>query len=138
MRLSEVVAKVIRLGEASQAYWDAELPRHHPDYPFVREGEESPPAPPEDAEIESLLTGLPEDQLYAVLFLTYLGRGDFGLDHLPNAIRVARARFPAKELAIGQVVAKPVAEYLIDAMEKTLKHGIDVDDLESIGRVAAH
>jgi hypothetical protein len=33
MKLSEAVREVIRLGDASRAYWDRELPKHHPHYP---------------------------------------------------------------------------------------------------------
>ena len=76
MRLSEVVREVIRLGDASRAYWDRELPKHHPHYPVIRAGEDSAPPSPEDAQIQALLKSLPENQLYALLLLTYVGRGD--------------------------------------------------------------
>ena len=46
MRLSEVVREVIRLGDASRAYWDRELPKHHPHYPVIRAGEDSAPRHP--------------------------------------------------------------------------------------------
>ena len=41
MKLSELVRQVIRLGDASRAYWDRELPKHHPHYPVIRAGEDS-------------------------------------------------------------------------------------------------
>ena len=82
MKLSEAVREVIRLGDASRAYWDRELPKHHPHYPLIRAEEDSAPPPPEDAQIQSLLKSLPEDQLYALILLTYVGRGDFSADDL--------------------------------------------------------
>jgi hypothetical protein len=53
---------VIRLGDASRAYWDRELPKHHPHYTMILAGENSAPPPLEDAKIEALLKSLPEDQ----------------------------------------------------------------------------
>src|ERR1700756_5535885 len=106
MKLSEVVGEVIRLGDASRAYWDRELPKHHPHYPLVRAEEDSAPPPPEDAKIESLLKGLPEDQLYALILLSYVGRGDFSADDLLPAYQTMKETFPSKELAIAQMMGE--------------------------------
>ncbi len=131
MKLSEAVREVIRLGDASRAYWDRELPKHHPHYPLIRAEEDSAPPPPEDAQIQTLLKSLPEDQLYTIILLTYVGRGDFSADDLLPAYRTIRETFPSKDLAIAQVSGKKtLAEYLTDAMEEIQKRHIDLDNLK--------
>ncbi|HVS40556.1 MAG TPA: DUF3775 domain-containing protein, partial [Gemmataceae bacterium] len=112
MKLSEAVREIIRLGDASRAYWDRELPRRHPHYPKIRAGEDSGPPPPEDAQIQALLESLPEDQLYALLLLMYVGRGDFSADHLLPAYQTMKETFPNNDLAIAQMTGhRALAEY---------------------------
>ena len=131
MKLSELIREVIRLGDASRAYWDRELPKHHPHYPLIRAGEDSAAPPPEDAQIQALLNSLPEDQLYALMLLTYVGRGDFSADHLEPAYQTVKEILPSRDLAIAQISAhKTLAEYLTDAMEEIRKRHIDLDDLK--------
>jgi hypothetical protein len=131
MKLSEAAREVIRLGDASRAYWDRELPRHHPHYPLIRAGEEPVLPPPEESQIQSLLKGLPEDQLYALILLTYVGRGDFRADDLPPAYQAMKETFPSKDLAIAQMAAETaLAEYLTDAMEEIEKRHIDLDRIQ--------
>ena len=133
MKLSEAVREIIRLGDASRAYWDRELPKHHPDYPKIRAGEDSGPPPPEDAEIQALLKSLPEDQLYALILLIYVGRGDFSADQLLPGYQTMKETFPSKELAIAQMMGKrTLAEYLTDAMEEIQKRHIDLDSLNFV------
>jgi hypothetical protein len=137
MKLSEAVREVIRLGDASRAYWDRELPKHHPHYPLIRADEDSAPPPPEDAQIQSLLKSLPEDQLYAIILLMYVGRGDFSADDLLPAYQTMKETFPSKDLAIAQMSGKnTLAEYLTDAMEEIQKRHIDLDNLK-FARTAA-
>lgn len=134
MKLSEVVRKVIRLGDASRAYWDRELPKHHPHYPVIGAGEDSAPPPPEDIQILALLKRLPEDQLYALALLTYVGRGDFSADDLLPAYQTMKEIFPSTDLAIAQITGKQaLAEYLTDAMEEIEKRHIDLDSLKFEG-----
>src|SRR5437016_5874035 len=137
MKLSEVVRELIRLGDKSRAYWDRELPKHHPHYPVIRAGENSAPPPPEDAQIEALLKRLPEDQLYALILLTYVGRGDFSADHLLPAYQTMKEIFPSRDLAIAQMTGmKTLAEYLTDALEEIQKRHIDLDRLKFASTVA--
>jgi Protein of unknown function (DUF3775) len=137
MKLSEAVREVIRLGDVSRAYWDRELPKHHPHYPLIRAEEHSAPPPPEDAQIQSLLWSLPEDQLYAVILLTYVGRGDFSADDLLPAYQTMKETFPTKDLAIAQMTGNTsLAEYLTDAMEEVQKRHIDLDNLKFASTVA--
>src|SRR5260370_1023870 len=131
MKLSEVVREVIRLGDASRAYWDRELPKHHPHYPVIRAGEDSALPPPEDGQIQALLKSLPEDQLYVLILLMYVGRGDFSADDLLAAYQTMKETFPSKDLAIAQMTGmKALAEYLTDAMEEIQKRHIDLDSLK--------
>jgi len=116
------------LGDASRAYWDRELPRHHPHYPLIRAGEVPAPPPPEDERIQSLLKSLPEDQLYALVLLTYVGRGDYSADDLLPAYQAMKETFPSKDLVIAQMTGKnTLAEYLTDAMEEIQERHIDLD-----------
>jgi Protein of unknown function (DUF3775) len=137
MKLSEVVQELIRLGDASQAYWDTELPRHHPHYPVILAEERPAPPPPEDAHIQALLKSLPEDQRYAVTLLSYMGRGDFTADRFIPAYRTIKEILPSKELAIAQVTGqKALGEYLTDAMAEIQKRHINLDSLTFPSAVA--
>lgn len=137
MKLSEVVQELIRLGDASRAYWDRELPRYHPRYPLIGSGEKPAPPPPEDAEILALLKSLPENQLYAVMFLAYVGRGDFSADNFLGGYRNVKEMFPNKELVISQLTGnKALAEYLADAMEEIRERRIDLDSIQFASTVA--
>lgn len=128
MKLSEAVREIIRLGDASRAYWDRELPKRHPHYPIICAGEDSGPPPPEDAQIQALLESLPEDQLYTLILLMYVGSGDFSADHLFPAYQTMKEMFPSKDLAIAQMMGTlALAEYLTDAMEEIEKRNIDLD-----------
>jgi hypothetical protein len=74
--------------------------------------ERSAPPPPEDARIQALLNSLPEEQLYAVALLTYVGRGDFTVDRVIPAYQTigsadAEGNSPAvSSLGLGQVTEK--------------------------------
>ncbi len=137
MKLSDVVREAIRLGDASRAYFDRELPKHHPHYPVIRAGEDSAPPSPEDAQIQALLESLPEDQLYALVLLTYVGRGDFSAASLLPAYQDLKETFPNRGLAIAQLTGnKTLADYLRDAMEEIQKRHIDLDTLSFASSVA--
>jgi hypothetical protein len=139
MKLSEIVREVIRLGDASRAYWDNELPKHHPRYPIIRAGETPPAPPPEDAQLQALLESLPEKQLYAVMALTLVGRGDFSADQLPGAYQDIKDAFPSKDLATAQLMGtSAIAEYLTDAMEELQKYRIVLDSLDFASMVPAN
>ena len=75
MKLSEAAAKVIALSQVIRAYWDAELPKRHPDYPIIHTDEYSGPPPPEQAELAEFLAGLPPKLIYQLITVMSLGRG---------------------------------------------------------------
>lgn len=130
MKLSEVADKVIRLGEMSRAYWESELPKRHPYYPIIHAGEDLVSVSPEDTRIRELLKRLPDEQLYALVLLTYVGRGDYAADNLLTAYQSLKETFPSRDLAIAQLTGtETLAEYLTDAMDEVGKHGIDLNSL---------
>jgi hypothetical protein len=138
MKLSEAVRAVIRLAEASQVYWDRELPKRHPHYPLIREGEDSGPPPPEDGQLEALLRSLPEEQIYALILLMYIGRGDFGTNHLMEDYRAMKETFEKPAMAIAQMTGKgTLAEYLTDGLAEIKKHHIDLDALSFASTTAS-
>ena len=105
---------------------------------MIRAEEDSAPPPPEDAQIQSLLRSLPEDQLYAIILLTYVGRGDFSADDIMHAYQAMKETFPSKDLAIAQMSGETtLAEYLTDAMEEIRRRHIDLDSLKFADPVTA-
>ena len=130
MKLSETVQEVIRLGTASRAYWDRELPKSHPHYPVLRPGEPEVPPPGEEAQIRSLLKGLPEPQVYTLVLLAHLGRREFTADRLPTAYDNMKEAFPTKDIAIAEMAENAnVGEDLTDALEELTQRRIDLDTL---------
>jgi hypothetical protein len=129
-KLSQAVKDVIVLAKAIRNYWDSELPKRHPDYPLVRPGEDSGPPPAEERQLRDLLAGLPEEVLYQLLLMMYLGRGDFTTDDLAQQYDALKKTFGKREWAASQMVEKaPLADYLTDGLAELAKSGIDVDDL---------
>lgn len=130
MKLSEVIPKVIALAQASREYWDAELPKRHPDYPLIHPGEESGPPPPQELELRALLSELPEQRIYQLLVLMYLGRGDFDTGELAEQNLRLRETFAKPQWAVAQMMEKaPLADYLTEGLAKLRKKRIDVDRL---------
>jgi hypothetical protein len=128
MTRSEALKELIRLAERSRAYWDKELPKHHPKWPIIQTGEDSGPPPQEDAEILKILESLSDDDLYLLCLLMYVGRGDFDIDHLRPAYLRIRDTFPSRDLAIDQILGKrALSEYLTDAWDAVQKRHINLD-----------
>jgi hypothetical protein len=128
MRLSDAANEVIRLAEASRRYWERELPKRHPHYPLVRPGEDSGPPSPEDEQLIALLKGLPQEQVYALILLMYIGRGDYAADYLGESYQAMRDTFLKPEYAIAQMADMPtLAEDMSDGLGELKKRHIDVD-----------
>jgi hypothetical protein len=130
VKLSEAAATVIERARAIRAYWEAELPKRHPDYPVIHLGENSGPSPPEKAKLREFLADLPPETVYQLLLVMCLGRGDFDSSNLIDHFEQIRTTFPKPEWAISQMMEKaPLAAYLTDGLDK-LKHSkINVDKL---------
>ncbi|HEX4069673.1 MAG TPA: DUF3775 domain-containing protein [Planctomycetaceae bacterium] len=130
MKLSKTAEKVINLARQVQDYWNTELPKRHPNYPFISPEEESAPPPPEQAKLIKLLASLPKEDIQGLVFLMFLGRGDFGTDDLATHYAAVKERVSKPVLAVSQMVGKvPLADYLEDGIGELKRVGIDVDNL---------
>lgn len=130
MKLSQVAPKVIDLARASREYWDAELPKRHPDYPLIHPGEDSGPPPPQQVQLRTLLSKLSDRMVYQLLLLMYLGRGDFDTEDLAEQQIRLRETFAEPEWAVAQMMEKvPLADYLMEGLAKLQSKRIDVDKL---------
>jgi hypothetical protein len=130
VKFSEAATEAIRLADARRAYWDAELPKHHPAYPLIRAGERPAPSPPEDGQLRSLLRSLPPEVTYKLILTMYLGRGDFGTDAIGEEYKDLKKTFPEPRIAASQMSGKvPLGDYLRDGLARLRRAGIDLDTL---------
>src|SRR4051812_12819140 len=130
MKLSELAAKVSCLSDAASRYWEAELPKRHPNYPLVNPGEDSGPPPPEQLELEELFRKLPADMVYQLLLLMHLGRGDFDTSDLAGEFQELKKRFEDTEWAASEMIERDaLAEYLVAGMAELKRNNINVDHL---------
>jgi hypothetical protein len=131
MELSKIAREVISLSEEIQAYWDTELPKRHRDYPIVRPGEDSGPPPPAEKRLRDLLASLPNDAIYTLALVMYVGRGDFGTDDLAAHYKELKKMIGRSTLAVSrQMIEKAsLADHLRDGLAELKKSGIDVDHL---------
>jgi Protein of unknown function (DUF3775) len=128
MTLLEAARKVIGLAREVHDYYAAELPRRHRHYPLVSADEESAPPPPAEKELRAFLSSLPEDTLYQLILIMYLGRGDFGVDDLAGYYQTLKGTFGDPEQVASQMTDKaPLADYLSDGLEELRKQRIDVN-----------
>jgi hypothetical protein len=130
MNLSEAANRVIDLARKVREYYATELPKRHPNYPVVGLDEESVPPPPEEKELRAFLKTLPEEMIYQLILIMYLGRGDFGTDDLAGYYESLAGTFGVPEHAASQMMEKaPLADYLSDGLDELRKHKINVDKI---------
>ncbi len=130
MKLSDAIERVARLADAIRSYRDTELPKRHPRYPLVQTGEDSGPPAPEEEKLKNLLAELPDDVLYKLTLIMYVGRGDFGTEDLAAGFEHVKEAFPEPEYAASQLSEKAsLADYLTEGLAELRRNGIDVDDL---------
>ena len=130
MKLSETTKEVIALAEAIRDYWDTELPKRHPDYPFVHPGEDSGPPPPEEAKLKELLARQSEDVIYKLAMIMSLGQGYYGTDDLADRFQEMKDKYGTPDWAITMMMGHAaLADYLKDGLDELNKNGIDVDHL---------
>lgn len=130
MKLSDAIRRVIELATAMREYWDRELPKRHKDYPWIRAGEDSGPPPAAEEELRRFLRSLPPEDIYRIMTVMYLGRGDFnvhGVFVMPDELKKS---FPDVDSAIEFVIAKgPLVDYLSDGLSELEAAKIDIDSL---------
>lgn len=130
VKLSEAAERVITLARTVRKYYDAELPKWHPDYPIISPAQEGPPPPKEERELRKFLRSLPPETIYRLILVMYLGRGDFGADDLAGSYEDLKQTFGEPEWAASQMTEKaPLAEYLSDGLSELKRQRIPVDDL---------
>jgi hypothetical protein len=130
MKLSEAIQKVISLAKVLREYWETELPKRHPDYPVMNPGEQPLPPPPEEKRLAKLFASLPEDMVYQIGLLMYLGRGDFDVRELADSYKTLKENFDNATALASQLTDKaPLADYLRDGLAELEKHNMDVDRL---------
>lgn len=128
MKLSEAARRAIDLAWVVRDYWDAELPRRHPDYPLVHPGEDDGPPPPEEAKLRALLKDLPEDVLYKLFFLMRHNRWGPEPEDLGRDFRDLKEDFPERDEVIEVMMGQaPLAAYLEDGLERLRDLEIDPD-----------
>jgi hypothetical protein len=131
MKLSTVVKKVLRLAEAIQSYWEVELPKRYPNYPFVNPGEEDGPPPPEEKKLRDLLATLPDDYVYKLALIAYLGRGDFEVAELDRGVKLLQERFDNPRESACHILEKAsLAEYLSDGLTKLKAERVELDKMD--------
>jgi len=130
VKLSEAAATVIDLSITVQAYWDVELPKRHPDYPFVHPGEDSGPPPPAEVQLRAFLAGLPLETVHKLLLIMNLGRGYFGTSDLASHYDQIRTWYAKPVLAIALLIGTAsLADYLADGLAQLDRDRIDPDEL---------
>lgn len=129
MKLSEVVKEILPLAQATQAYWEAELPKRHPNYPLVNPGEDDGPPPPEEVELRRIIQQLPEEQVYELILLERMGQGFHDMSDMPRQFAQAKQDF-SKKTAVAVLQGNHLlGEYLSESLAELARKGIDVDDL---------
>jgi hypothetical protein len=128
--LSKIANRVIDLAHRVREYYATELPKRHPDYPLIRQDEERVLPPPEEKELEKFLASLSEEQVYRLILIMYLGRGDFGIDELAGYYEALKGTFEDSRHAASQMMDKaPLGDYLLDGLKELRSHNIDVDKM---------
>ncbi len=131
MKVTTAVSKAIALAEAIRDYWEAELPKRHPNYPLVGPDDDPGPPPPEEKKLRQFLARLPEEVLFKVALVAYLGRGDYETNNLAADYQALRDDFDGPSELISQLLEKAsLADYLTEGMTILKKEGLDLDKIE--------
>ncbi len=131
MKLRTAASKVIALAEAIRDYWATELPKRHPRYPLVAPDEDSGPPPPEEKKLRQFLDRLPEETVYKLALIMYLGRGDFDTSDLTAEYQALRENFDSPSAVIAEMMEKsPLVDYLTEGLAILANQGIDVDKMD--------
>ncbi len=130
MELTEAAEKVIDLANRVQEYWERELPKKHPSYPIIKPGEESVKPPPQEKELQKLLTKLPTNTIYELGLLMSLGKGEVETTELADYLHTIKKHFDEPRLlAMYMAESIPLATYLSDGLTAIKKNRIDLTKL---------
>jgi len=115
-RLSSPLDRAITLASDAMKYWEEELSKAHPLFPLTGPEDKEVPAPKEEVELKKLLKSLPAEDVFKLVTLMYLGRGDFDVPDLPGQVAELKTTFESADLAIDQMTEKmQLGEYLAEA-----------------------
>ena len=121
---------MIDLAGKVRGYYEAELPKQHPNYPLIGPDDVTAPPPPEERALRDFLSTLPAEQIYQLRAIMYLGRLDFGTDELAGDYEtLAGTSDDPAYVAFEMMHNVPLADQLLDGLEELRKHRIDVDKL---------
>lgn len=130
MKLSEIANRVINLAGRIRDYYATELPKRHPNYPLIGLNEENTPPPPEEKELREFFATIPDEMLYQLILIMYLGRGDYGTDDLLGNYESFKNTFRDREHVVSQMLGKaPLADYLLDGLAELRNHNLNVDGI---------
>jgi len=130
MKFSQTVNKVLALSQAIRDYWSVELPKRHPNYPFVNEGDEDGPPPPEQKKLTKLLASLSEDDIYKIALITRYSRGYSGKKCPTDYLEEVKQWYETPEEAALLMAESPaLAGELSYGLEELKTAGYDVDYL---------
>ena len=134
MTFTETVKRVMDLSTAIHKYWDVELRKRHPNYPFIgEEGEDDGPPPPEEAELRDLLQSLPPEELYKLVAVAERGRKPYPMAEFMNRWRKAAG----EGLPIAEIISELVGRYylaadLFDGLNALSAAGVDMNGLRPV------
>ncbi len=130
MKLATIVNKAVSLSEVMYRYWETEGRKHHPHYPLVYPGEEEVPPPPQMKKLRELLSSLPEETLYKLALIRYVGEGRFDTSELQQGYQYARDYWEKPAQLLEMLVEAPLEDSLPEGMESLKKAGIDLDKMD--------
>ena len=80
--------------------------------------------------MRELLNGLPDDMVYKLILIMYLGRGYFGTNDLARELEQIRQRWADRESAMALIMENtPLDAQLLDGLAELNKSKINVDRL---------
>jgi hypothetical protein len=127
MELPEAAENVIDLANRVKKYWDEELPKKHPSYPIIKPGEEPVKPPPQEKELQKLLTELPTNTIYELGLLMSLGKGEVETTELGDYLQTIKKHFEKpKLLARYMAESIPLGTYLSDGLSVLKKNRVDL------------
>lgn len=130
MTFTQLLNRVAELSDRRAEKWAAETRAALPDYPFVRPGDVEPEPPAEEAELKALLSSLPDETLYAVAMVLWVGTWGFPVDDLPALKEKIKDRFGERESAIRRLISiAGMSLEMADGIERFRRGGHEVENL---------
>lgn len=135
MTLVKTAERVIDLANRVQKYWEDELPKKHPSYPLIKPGEASVKPPPQEKELQTLLTKLPANTIYELGLLMSLGKGEIETTELGDYLQTIKRHFEKPRL-LAMYLAENVSlgTYLSDGLTALKRNRIDLAKLFAKGK----